>query len=134
MSRIQSSTLLRRALAADAISCIGMGLLLLAFTDPLARVLNLPSALLVQAGVVLLPFAAFIGYLASRTRVSRLAVAAVIALNAVWVVESIVLLGLESIEANALGRAFVMAQALFVAVISAVEYGGLKRSAGAVAA
>ena len=131
MSVIQSSAFLRRVLFADAISCAGLGLLLLALSDALANLFNLPSQLLIQAALVLLPFAAFIVYVASRANVSRFAVGAVIVVNVIWVIESFVLLGLESIDANVLGQAFVIAQALFVAAISALEYVGLKRSPAA---
>ena len=134
MSVIQSSAFLRRVLFADALSCAGLGVLLLVFTGMLANLFSLPSGLLVQAGVVLLPFAAFVAYVASRARVSRFAVGAVIALNVVWVVESFVLLGMESIEANTLGIAFVVAQALFVAAISVLEYAGLRQSSDVAAA
>src|SRR3546814_17864393 len=49
----------------------------------LANVLALPADLISQAGFVLIPFAAFVGYLATRAELSRLAVWSVIALNVV---------------------------------------------------
>ena len=81
MSFIQSSPLLRNALALDAVACAGMGLLLATAAGPLAAPLGLPEALLRGAGLLLLPCAALLGFLASRKALPRLAVYAVIGIN-----------------------------------------------------
>lgn len=128
MLAVQSSAFLRRVLLVDAIASGGMGLMLLLFVVPAAALLNLPSELLSQAGLVLLPFAAFVGYLSSREVPSRVAVWAVIALNAVWVIDSVVLLVAGWVQPNARGYAFIVGQALFVAVLAELEYMGLRRS------
>src|ERR1044072_6215638 len=73
MSSIHASSFLRRVLLLDAVSCIGMGLLLIAAAGPLAAMLSLPEVLLREAGIVLLPFAVFVGYLATRASVARAA-------------------------------------------------------------
>lgn len=133
MRSIQSSTFLRRVLLLDAVSSGSMGLMLLLFAAPAAAVLNLPAALLSEAGLILLPFAAFVGYLASREIPGRAAVWVVIALNIIWVVDSTMLLFTGWVEPNALGYAFVVGQALFVAVLAELEYLGLRRSTAAAA-
>jgi hypothetical protein len=89
----------------------------------------LPAQLLSEAGLVLLPFAAFVGYVASRAMPARFAVWAIIVLNVIWVVDSIVLLFTGWVAPNALGYAFVVAQALVVAALADLEYVGLKKSA-----
>jgi hypothetical protein len=129
MNSIRASSFLRRVLLVDAVSCGAMGLGLIAFTDFVARVLELPAQLLSEAGIVLLPFAAFLAYVASRPTPTRFAVWAIIVLNVIWVVDSIVLLFTGWVAPNALGYAFVIAQAVVVAVLADLEYVGLKKSA-----
>lgn len=124
----QSNGFLRRVLLLDAVSSGGMGLLALMFATPIAGLLNLPESLLTQVGLVLLPFAAFVGYLASRSTPSRLGVWIVIGLNALWVIDSILILATGWVEPNALGYAVVIAQALAVSVFAELEYVGLRRS------
>jgi hypothetical protein len=124
----QSNGFLRRVLLLDAVASGGMGLLALMFATPIAGLLNLPESLLTQVGLVLLPFAAFVGYLASRSTPSRLGVWIVIGLNALWVIDSILILATGWVEPNALGYAVVIAQALAVSVFAELEYVGLRRS------
>jgi hypothetical protein len=124
----QSSTFLRRVLLVDALSCLAMGAGMLSFTGVLAEVLGLPAQLLTQAGAVLLPFAVFVGFLSSRERPSRVAVWIVIALNALWVVDSFVLLFSDAVAPNLPGQVFVIGQAAAVAVLAGLEYIGMRRS------
>jgi hypothetical protein len=129
MNSIRASSFLRRVLLVDAVASGAMGLGMIAFTALFARVLQLPAQLLSEAGIVLLPFAAFVGFIASRQTPARFAVWAIIALNVIWVVDSIVLLFTGWVAPNALGYAFVVAQALAVAAFADLEYVGLKKSA-----
>jgi hypothetical protein len=71
MSYIETSTFLRRILVLDAISCAGLGLLLVTFAGWLSGTLNLPLALLQQASIVLLPFALLLAFLSTRARLPR---------------------------------------------------------------
>ena len=128
MNSIRSSSFLRRVLVVDAASSGAMGIAMLAFAELLADLLQLPADLISQAGLVLLPFAAFVAFVASRSEPSRFAVWAIIAVNAVWVVDSIVLLFTGWVAPNALGYSFVIAQAAVVLVLADFEYLGLKRS------
>jgi hypothetical protein len=129
MSFIQTSTFLRRVLVLDAISCVGMGLLLVTFSGWLSAVLNLPVELLKQASMVLLPFALLLAFLSTRARLPRAAVWAVIVANAIWAIDSIVLLFTGWVQPSLLGYLFVAGQAAFVAVIAELEYIGLRKSA-----
>jgi hypothetical protein len=106
-----------------------MSIALLAFAGPLADLLQLPVELISEAGMVLVPFALFVGYLASRAQVARAAVWALIAMNVVWVVDSVLLLLTGWVEPNVLGYLFVGGQAAFVAVLVDLEYVGLRKSA-----
>jgi hypothetical protein len=133
MQSKSSFSWLRRVLAIDAVSSAAMGLGLLVLAPTLAPLLNLPLDLLREAGVILLPFAALVGYLASREQPARAGVWTVIALNAVWTVDSIVLLLSGWVEPNGLGYAFVIGQAVVVGVFAELEYVGLRRASLAAA-
>lgn len=131
MSTIRISSFLRRVLLADAVATAATGLLLVAFTDRLEAMLTLPAALLRNSGLSFLPFAALVAWLATRPTAWRPAIWAVIAYNAVWAVDSVLLLATGWVRPTALGHAFVLAQALFVAAMAQLEYLGLRRSAAA---
>jgi hypothetical protein len=128
MSAIQTSTYLRRVLLLDAASCTAMGLLLLGATSVVSGLTQLPAGLLSEASMVLLPFAVLLAVLATRPRLPRLAVWAVIVVNGIWVIDSVVLLFSGWVQPTLLGHGFVVCQAVFVAVIATLEYLGLRRS------
>lgn len=126
-------TFLRRVLIVDAVTSGAMGLLLVGAANLLAPLLGLPSALLDTAGLSLIPFAALVGWVATRQQLPRPGVWAIIACNAVWSVDSILLLLSGYVAPTVLGYAFVLAQALVVAIIAELEYVGLRRSVASIA-
>jgi hypothetical protein len=133
MSAIQSSIFLRRVLLLDAVSSGAMGVLLLTCGGFLAGVLNLPVELLNEAGIVLMPFALILAFLGTRARLMRAAVWAVIVVNAVWVIDSCVLLlsatlSTKWVEPTVLGYIFVAGQAAFVALMAELQFIGLRKS------
>jgi hypothetical protein len=133
---MQSTTLtfLRRILWLDALSAAVMGAMLLTLGTRLADWFALPQWLLREAGIVLLPFAALVAYLASRSSPSRFGVGAVIAVNAIWTIDSIALLFTDWVAPSALGYAFVVGQALVVGLFAELQYAGLRRTAAVPAA
>ena len=128
MTSVQTSTFLRRILVLDAVSCAGMGLSMVTFSGWLSGVLSLPVELLLQASAVLLPFALLLAFLSTRARLPRAAVWAVIVANAIWAIDSIVLLFTGWVQPSLLGYLFVAGQAAFVAVLVELEYIGLRKS------
>lgn len=133
MATISLSPFLRRVLAVDAASCLGMGALCAAGAGVLAAPLGLPRALLLEAGLVLLACAAVIGWLASHSAAPRALVLFVILGNAGWVLGSLLLLVSPFVAPTTLGGVFVVAQAAAVAVITELEWIGLRRAEVAVA-
>ncbi|MBB5054948.1 hypothetical protein HNQ36_004959 [Afipia massiliensis] len=131
---INPSLFLRRALQIDAIFSGAAALLLVFGAGFLASLLNLPEAFLRNTGLVLVVFALGVGYLASRDMMSKTAVWAVIAINAVWTIDSIVLLASGWVSPNLLGQAFIVMQAIAVGVFAELEFVGLRKSASAVTA
>lgn len=126
-----TTSFLRRVLALDALSCAVMGLALTPFAAVLAPMLGLPERLVGGAGMLLLPLAAFIGWLASRPVPPRLLVLVVIFGNVAWSVESAIVLAQHAGQVTALGGAFVAAQAAAVLGFAGLEYVGLRRVAAA---
>lgn len=128
-----SQSAVRRALAVDAAATAGLGILLVAAAGALEPVLGLPAGLLRWAGLVLVPFAAVLGYVASRPRVSERAMWAIIGCNVLWAADSMLLLASGWVQATAPGAAFVAAQGLAVAAFAWLEYAGVRRMGPAVA-
>lgn len=127
MTHLTMSPLLRRALQADALASGAMSLLLALAAGPLEELLGLPRALLMGAGIGLLPFALALGWLANREAVRRGWIWVVLAINAVWVIDSLSLLALGWVEPTLLGKVFVVGQAVAVAVLAELEFFGLRR-------
>jgi hypothetical protein len=119
---------LRHSLLSDAVITSATGLLLALGARPLSALLGLPQALLFWAGVSLLPFAGLVALLARRESPPRAAVLAVVAYNALWALDSVLLLALGWVSPTLLGSLFVVAQALVVAGFALAQYAGLRRS------
>lgn len=121
------TSLLRRALLADVVVTGGAGLLLALAASPLSDLFDLPAVLLRIAGVGLLPYTAVVYYVASRERIAHRAVRAVIGLNLLWAIASLLLLVTGWVDPSVLGIAFIVTQALIVAAFADVQYLGLRR-------
>lgn len=122
---ITPSLFLRRALLADAVASAGTGLMMALGAGFLDRLLGLPTLLLTEAGIFLLPYAAFVGWMGTRGRLPEALVWLVIVGNAAWTLASIALLAW--VAPTALGYAFVIGQALVVGLFAELQYMGLKR-------
>ncbi len=127
------SPFLRRVLLADAIASGATGLLLFVGAGWLADLLQLPDALLRPVGLFLILYGAFVAYVATRVNASRGTVWAIIIVNALWAVDSIVLLVSGWVTPNALGYVFVIAQALVVAAFAEAQTIGLRQRVKAIA-
>jgi hypothetical protein len=121
------ATFLRRVLAFDAISCVGMGALMIAGAAIAEPLLGVPATLLEASGAALLPFAAFVGWLGSREAPPAAGVWAVIAINAIWVIDSLLLAAGTWVQPTTLGIMLIVGQALVVATLAELEYVGWKR-------
>ena len=122
------STLLRRALAADAIGSGISAVLLLSSTTLMAGLTGLSAFFIEIVSFVLFPFAAWVGYLALQRNPSRTQVWCVIGVNALWVLESALLLFNSWAQLTLLGVVLVIAQAIAVGVIAELEYVGIRRA------
>src|SRR5688500_7592607 len=102
--RTAMTDFIRRVLFVDAATCAGTGLFLALLAVPLAPFLGLPADLLLDAGLALLPIAAFIAWVATRDAISAAGVWLVIIGNAAWVLASLALL--FAVSPTMLGYAF----------------------------
>ena len=125
----QPASLLRLALLADAAVSGATGLAMVAGAGFVDGLLGIPGPLLRYAGLSLLPFAAIVAVVATRDRLSRPAVWAVIAYNALWAVDSVVLMLSGWIAPTTLGYAFIAFQAAVVAIFAELQYMALRKTA-----
>lgn len=128
-SLTSSPQFLRNVLRADALSCIACGLLQVAFTDDMARLLRLPHTLVAYSGEFLLAYGVLVAFLSTRNPVPRPLVWLLIAGNLAWAVACAVALFGGGFAPSGLGVAYVAAQALTVVVLAELQYVGLRRQA-----
>ncbi len=121
-----STSLLRVALLGDAAASGATGLLMAAAAGPLAPLLGLPEPLLRGAGLVLLPYAAFVAWLG---RPVPGLVRAVVAVNLLWAADCVLLLASGFVAPTGLGIAFVLLQALVVLGFALAQWAGLRQFA-----
>ena len=131
---INPSSFLRRALIADAVFSGVAGLGFKFGAGVFAALFNLPNVFLLDLGLFMMAYAAFVGWLGSRQAVMKALVLIVIVGNAAWTLGSIALLFSGAVSPNGLGMAMVVAQAIATGVFAELQYIGLRKSGGTVAA
>jgi len=131
---INASQFLRRALFADAIFSGISAIVMTLDAGALASFLSLPEALLRETGLFLIAYAALVGWLGSPPSVPKALVTIVVIGNAAWTLASIALLFSGAVSPNLLGEIVIVAQAIATGAFAELQYIGLRRSGGAVAA
>jgi hypothetical protein len=126
MHAFTSPVVIQRLLLADALISGLTAVAMVALGGRVEPLLNIPAALMRTAGIALLPFAAMVFYFARHPTRSR--VGTVVALNLAWVAASVMLLVGGAIEPTTLGTAFVIFQAIIVAVLAELQLLGMRRS------
>ena len=120
-------TALRRALLLDAAASGTMGVMLFLAAGLVAHPLGLPVGLLRWSGVILIPFAGLLVWVATRASASPDAVRTIIGANVLWAVGTVLLLTSGWVKPTLLGEFFVLLQAAVVAGFAYLEYRGLRR-------
>ena len=128
------SLFLRRALAADAIFSGAGAVIFTLGAGELAPLFDLPEALLLETGLFLVVYAAFVGWLGTRQSFPRILAGIVVVGNAAWTLASIALLFSGAVTPNLLGEAAVVAQAIATGIFAELQFIGLRRSSDMVAA
>ena len=122
---MQSPIPLRPLLWFDAATCLAMGTVLIAAADPQGQLLGLPRPLLLETGIILLPFALFVAWAARRAAPAGPA-RLIIAANSAWSVASLAVLVGPWLQPTPLGIAFVLVQAAAVAGIAVLQAAALR--------
>lgn len=128
MLRIITSLSLRQVLLLDAVATGITAVLLIAGAGLLSGPLGLPEILLREAGLMLVPFVALVGWTASRQFPVIGAVRAIIAGNVLWVVASLFLLVSGYVAPTLAGYVLVAAQAVAVGLFAELQLIALRRT------
>ncbi|QDH70290.1 hypothetical protein [Marilutibacter alkalisoli] len=123
--RFANPGFLPRLLRVDGLATGATALLLIAGADMLAPLLALPAGLLRIAGLICVPFVAWVLLLSRHARVPRLAMVAVVAINFAWVAASAWVAFGPVWQPTGFGIVFVCAQALVVLVFAELGWMGL---------
>ncbi len=126
-----NTKLLRLALKLDAVATGGLGLLAVAAAPLLENLLGAPRDLLTPVGAFLIAYGVAVWVIGTRATVSRTAVWAVIALNLVWVLDSVLTVAAGWLSLTVLGTGFVLLQAAAVALFADLQFMGLRRARAA---
>ena len=118
---------LRRVWWADAAVSAIVGVAMAAAAAPLGELIGLPERLLAMAGLSLLPYVAFLAWLATRAAVPRAAAWLPVLLNVVWAIDCIAVVETRA-SAGTLLVAFLAVQVLTVLAFAELEFMGLRRS------
>ena len=112
----------------DAALSLTMGIALLALAGPLASLIGWAHmhAVLLGAGIFLLPWALFNWTIGAATGPDRISLIANLLGDGLWVLLSAALLILYSAQMTAIGVTFIIAQALAVSVVFAIKLASLK--------
>ena len=127
-SRLSSPNFLRNVLRVDALSCIACGVLQVAFPAAMARLLNLPEGLVAYTGEFLLVYAAVVAFVSTRNSFPRGVIWVLVAGNVSWALACELLLVSGRVSPSMPGVAYVVMQALTVAVLAELQYFGLRRT------
>ena len=127
MSMFSSPLFLRRVLLLDALSCLACGLLQLLLNQSMVQWLALPAALVTGTGIFLLAYAAAVAFIATRQPPPRAVVWVLVGGNLVWAVDCVLLLASGWVSPSTLGTAYVLMQAVTVALLAELQWMGLRR-------
>ena len=113
----------------EVIGVAAMALGIVIAARPLSFLFGIPVFVLTSVGLVLLPFAAWVGWLARQNSPPRKLVWLLIASNVAWVADSFLLMLSDRMPLTALGSEFIAIQALLTAGITTLEFVAIRRTA-----
>ncbi|MGQ0583978.1 MAG: hypothetical protein ACT4O6_18730 [Reyranella sp.] len=121
---------LRTVLLVDAATCVVAGAVMALGAALVNGLTNIPTTVLLPAGLSLFLIAAFMAFVATRPILSKPAVWLIIVGNAAWVVGSLYLAMGGAIAPNLLGQVFIGSQAAAVAILTLLERRGVAQMQG----
>jgi hypothetical protein len=127
-NQTEPAGLLRHAILSNGIFCGVSGIILLLAAGPLATLLGIPAPLALRGtGFVLGCYGVALFFLAGQQRINPKLALAVILLDVIWVIDSIVLLLSGWLPLTTAGMWIIGILALIVAGFAEVQYLGLRR-------
>lgn len=126
-SFFSSLRFLRAVVWFDALTGVLLGSLHLAFTEPLAQWLGLPTGLLQASGVMLLGYAALAAAIAGAAPMPRGALWLLAVGNAAWSLASLALLMGGASSATLLGQGYLLVHVASVALLAVLQWRGLRQ-------
>ena len=123
---VQPDSFLRRVWWADAAVSAVVGAAMAVAAGPLSTLLALPERLLVAAGLSLLPYAAFLAWLATRHRVQRVAAWLPVPVNVLWAIDCVAVVAAQPTPGPAL-IAFIAVQVVTVLAFAELQFIGMRR-------
>lgn len=128
MSRLTMTPFLRNVLRVDAVLSALTALMMMADAELMAAWTGLPSGLMTAIGVALVPWAALLAWLSTRTVVANAAIGTVVALNFCWMADcALAAFGAFNVP-QGLGIVLLVVQAVGTFVIAELEWMGMKRA------
>jgi hypothetical protein len=121
ITALRGDALTRVALKLDAVVTGANGAAYLAAAGLLDGPLGLPESFLRATGAFLIVFAACVWFTGTRPNLNRNAVGAIVALNVLWVIDSIALVALGWYDPTTGGSVWVVLQAIVVAAFAALQ-------------
>lgn len=113
---------LNTILTLDAMTCAVMGLLLVFAAGPVSALTQISAPLLFWAGLLLLPIACFMAFVARASQAPAWAVTFIVLGNLLWVIASLVLPLSGAITPNVFGLIFLLVQSGVVALFAWLEW------------
>lgn len=120
------SNFLRAVIGLDAAVCGALGLAFAGGGASVAGLTGLPLAFTQPLGLFLVGYAALLVWLALRPALPRAAVWGLVGFNALWAVESVVIVALGWVQPNALGAGLIHAQAAGALGVAALQFLALR--------
>ena len=128
LAAVPGEALTRIALKLDAVVTGANGVAYLALAGVLDGPLGMPAGFLRGVGAFLVVFAACVAFTATRPAINRQAVYAVIALNVLWVIDSIALVALGWYDPTTGGSVWTILQAGVVAGFAGLQAYAIRRT------
>lgn len=128
LARIRETPLLRWALELDGITIALNGLVYLLAAGWVGDKLGLPTGLLYAAGAFLIVMGPIVFAVSMRREAPVLWVGAIIVLNAVWAIDSVIVVAAGWFDLTTAGTVWILLQAAVVVVFAELEWMGLKRA------
>ncbi|HZH96476.1 MAG TPA: hypothetical protein VEY06_11350 [Flavisolibacter sp.] len=121
-------TTLKNVMLINALSSGATGLLLVIFSGYTAELFGVTGQLpFVAVGILLLLFAVFVFAHSRRNPLSKAWIRVIIAIDILWVIESLVIVFPKMFGFSALGYMLIVAVALWVTVMAVLQAKGLKQ-------